>query len=681
MPPQPSSHDHGPRHSGGATTPPGSEQPLITTRADQRGSGANALTAQHEGGSESEFYSPIPRGYQRGFHKYVVVLGTVMSGLGKGIFSSSLAKMLKDKGLVVAPIKMEGYLNIDSGLLNPYRHGEVFVLEDGTECDMDLGTYERLLDQNLSVQNFTTSGRIFKDIIERERRGEYLGRDVQMIPHVTGEVKRKLRELAVRGDGKNPADVVFVEVGGTVGDYENAFYIEALRELAFEEGPNSVCYVALTYVIEPPALGEQKSKAAQLGIKRLMEAGVQPHVIACRASHVCSDKVLQKIAMFSNVPLRRVFSMHDRESIYMIPEELRQDGIDREILSLLNLHDRTDTSQEDEHREQWKQFVRRLTLPRKREVKVGVMGKYADLRDAYASIDKTLEHCSAALGVKVEPMWMDTTTTTDASVGKELEGIDCVIVPGGFGTRGVEGKISVVRHCRENAMPYLGICLGFQVAVIEYARNVLRLEGASSSEFDTQGFKTPYPVISELPEQKKIEGLGGTMRLGGQDVMIVQGTLAHFLYGNRNSVRERFRHRYEVDPDFVAQLEAGGLIFSGRHPTRPIMQVLELARPGASVPHRTPSELLHAEGTADPSAGHATTTHPFFIGAQFHPELTSRPLRPQPMFMGLVAAAVMKKYGPVLDPSEPSTVEVRRWLMPQPSGGPPNRSARPVQQV
>lgn len=681
MPPQPSSHDHGPRHSGGAPTPTGSDQPLITTRADQRGAGANALTAQHEGGSESEFFSPIPRGYQRGFHKYVVVLGTVMSGLGKGIFSSSLAKMLKDKGLVVAPIKMEGYLNIDSGLLNPYRHGEVFVLEDGTECDMDLGTYERLLDQNLNVQNFTTSGRIFKEIIERERRGEYLGRDVQMIPHVTGEVKRKLRELAVRGDGKNPADVVFVEVGGTVGDYENAFYIEALRELAFEEGPNSVCYVALTYVIEPPALGEQKSKAAQLGIKRLMEAGVQPHVIACRASHPCSDKVLQKIAMFSNVPLRRVFSMHDRESIYMIPEELRQDGIDREILSLLSLHDRTDTSQEDEHREQWKQFVRRLTAPRKREVKIGVMGKYADLRDAYASIDKTLEHCSAALGVNVEPQWMDTTTTTDASVGKELEEVDCVIVPGGFGTRGVEGKISVVRYCRENAMPYLGICLGFQVAVIEFARNVLRLEGASSSEFDTQSFKTPYPVISELPEQKKIEGLGGTMRLGGQDVMIVPGTLAHFLYGNRNSVRERFRHRYEVDPDFIAQLEAGGLIFSGRHPTRPIMQVLELAKPGAAVPHRTPSDLMHAEGTADPSAGHAIITHPFFIGAQFHPELTSRPLRPQPMFMGLVAAAVMKKYGPALDPSDPSTAEVKRWLMPQSSGASQVRSARPVQQV
>ena len=686
MPPQPPStsgiNDHTHRDSSSHAPSYRNEQPLITTRSDAGRNdssrsdpsrsdssrsdaarvSANALTTQHEGASESEFFSPIPRGYQRGFHKYVVVLGTVMSGLGKGIFSSSLAKMLKDKGLVVAPIKMEGYLNIDSGLLNPYRHGEVFVLEDGTECDMDLGTYERLLDQNLSAQNFTTSGRIFKEIIERERRGEYLGRDVQMIPHVTGEVKRKLRDLAVRGDGRRPADVVFVEVGGTVGDYENGFYIEALRELAFEEGPNSVCFVALTYIIEPPALGEQKSKAAQLGIKRLMEAGVQPHVIACRASNPCSDKILQKIAMFSNVPLRRVFSLHDRESIYMIPEELRQDGIDREILSLLNLHDRTDTSQEDEHREQWKQFVRRLTIPRTRNVTIGVMGKYSDLRDAYASIDKTLEHCSALLGCKVEARWLDTTATTDANVAKQLEGVDAVIVPGGFGMRGVDGKIAVVRYCRENSIPYLGICLGFQVAVIEFARNVLRLDAASSTEFDSQTFKTPYPVISELPEQKKIEGLGGTMRLGGQDVNIAPGSLAQFLYQGRTVVRERFRHRYEVDPEFIPQLEAAGLIFSGRHPTRPIMQVLELPRPG-SVIHRTPVELLSAEGSADPTLGHPVVAHPFFIGAQFHPELTSRPLRPQPFFAGLVAAALMKKYASSLDLADPSNADVRRWVM------------------
>jgi len=593
--------------------------------------------------ADSEFYSPIPAGYQRGHHRYVIVLGTVMSGLGKGIFASSLAKMLKEKGLVVAPIKMEGYLNIDSGTLNPYRHGEVFVLEDGTECDMDLGTYERLLDQNLSRRNFTTSGQVFSEILERERLGKYLGRDVQMIPHVTGEVKRKLRELAVRGDGTRPADVVFVEVGGTVGDYENGFYIEAMRELAFEEGPGSVCFVALTYIIEPPALGEQKSKAAQLGIKRLMEAGIQPHIIACRASNPCSPKVMQKIAMFSNVPQRRVFSMHDRDSIYTIPDEMRQEGLDREIMSLLNLHDRSNVSHEDKARERWSTFVRKLTTPKARHVTVGLTGKYAHLRDAYASIDKATEHCSAHLGCRVDLRWIESTDISDTNVATELSGLDAVIVPGGFGKRGVEGKISVVRHCRENGLPYLGICLGFQVAVIEFARHVLGLPGANSTEFEPGA---PDAVISELPEQKRIEGLGGSMRLGAQDVLITPGTLAHFLAGGRSQIHERFRHRYEVEPAYVEKLESAGMVFSGRHPTRPIMQVLELRK-------------------ADPGESHAgpRVTHPFFIGAQFHPELTSRPLRPQPLFMGLAAAAIRHKYGwPAEGPPVAADAEVTRWL-------------------
>ncbi|HAQ68139.1 MAG TPA: CTP synthase, partial [Phycisphaerales bacterium] len=286
----------------------------------------------------SEGFSPTPRGYQPGRTKYVVVIGTVMSGLGKGIFSSSLAKLLKDKGLTVAPIKMEGYLNIDSGTLNPYRHGEVFVLEDGLETDMDLGTYERVLNQNLGRLNFVTAGQIYTEILERERRGGYLGRDVQMIPHVTGAVKMRLRQLAMTGNAGKPCDVVFVEVGGTAGDYENGFYIEALRELAFEEGSENCCFVALTYILEPSILGEQKSKAAQLGIKRLMEAGVQPQLIACRAKNPVTDKVMQKIAMFSNVPLPRIFSMHDRASIYTIPDAMREGGLDREILSLLKLH-------------------------------------------------------------------------------------------------------------------------------------------------------------------------------------------------------------------------------------------------------------------------------------------------------------------------------------------------------
>jgi CTP synthase len=609
---------------------------------------SDLLASTADSSTYTEFYSPIPEGYRKGFHKYVIVLGTVMSGLGKGIFASSVAKMLKDKGLCIAPIKMEGYLNIDSGTLNPFRHGEVFVLDDGTECDMDLGTYERMLDQDLTRRNFTTAGQIFRDVLDREREGRYLGRDVQWIPHVTGEVKRKLRELAVYGDGTRPADTIIVEVGGTVGDYENSFYIEALRELAFEEGPGSCCFVALTYVIEPRTLGEQKSKAAQLGIKRLMEAGVQPHIIACRATRPANETVMQKIAMFSNVPLRRVFSMHDRESIYTIPEEMRQEGLDREVLSVLNLHDRVDVRHEDLSRERWTGFVRALTSPRRRQITVGLTGKYAALRDAYASIDKSLEHVGAHLGTEIEIRWIDTTEITQANIGQRLRtgaegGVDCVIVPGGFGRRGVEGKIACVRHCRENGVPYLGICLGFQVAVIEFARTICGLEGASSTEFDAPGARTPHPVISELPEQKKIEGLGGTMRLGAQDVLLTPGSLASLLYGGRTVIRERFRHRYEVDPSFIPALEKAGMVFSGRHPRQPIMQMMELPQSPAS-----------------PGA----PSHPFFIGGQFHPELTGRPLRPQPLFMGLIAAALHQKYGAAAgdDPA------VSRWLRKAPVG-------------
>jgi CTP synthase len=515
-----------------------------------------------------------------------------MSGLGKGIFASSVAKMLKDKGLVVAPIKMEGYLNIDSGTLNPFRHGEVFVLDDGTECDMDLGTYERMLDQDLTRRNFTTSGQIFREVLDREREGRYLGRDVQWIPHVTGEVKRKLRELAAHGDGKR--------TGGCCGRSRWVGLSATMRtgstsrpcgELAFEEGPGSCSFVALTYIIEPKTLGEQKSKAAQLGIKRLMEAGVQPHIIACRASKPVNETVMQKIAMFSNVPLRRVFSMHDRESIYTIPEEMRQEGLDREVLSLLNLHDRVDISHEDRAREKWMAFVRQLRTPRKRQITLGLTGKYAALQDAYASIGKALEHCAAHLSCQIDIRWIDTTDVSDANVAERLAGVDAVIVPGGFGVRGIEGKIACAKYCRENNVPYLGICLGFQVAVMEFARNVCGLADASSTEFDRKDFKTPHAVISELPEQKKIEGLGGTMRLGAQDVTIKPGTLAHFLYG-ATTVRERFRHRYEVDPAYISKLEAGGMVFSGRHPRQPIMQILELPQNGEP----------------------GVVSHPFFIG-------------------------------------------------------------------
>ena len=603
----------------------------------RHGTGAQLLSEAGQSSQESEFFDTMPDGYAPGQHKYVAVFGTVMSGLGKGIFASSLAKLMKDKGLSVAPIKMEGYLNIDSGTLNPYRHGEVFVLDDGMETDMDLGTYERMLDQDLTGDNFVTSGQIFSRVLEKERHGGYLGRDVQMIPHVTGHVKHMLRRLAM----KQRAHVVFVEVGGTAGDYENGFYIEALRELAFEEGPGSVCFVALTYIIEPDALGEQKSKAAQLGLKKLMEAGIQPHIVACRAKNEVAESAMQKIAMFSNVPMRRVFSMHDRASIYTIPEAMRRAGLDREIMTMLALHDRVDQVQEDKARERWSRFNRLLTGKRRYVAKLGITGKYTALRDAYASIDKAIEHASAHLSVDLETQWIDTTELDPAAAITRLEGLNAVIVPGGFGVRGTEGKIACIEYCRRWGLPFLGICLGFQMAVVEYARNVCGLAEAASTEFAQE---TKCAVIDILPQQKQIEGLGGNMRLGGKDVAISPATLAAFLFseeaqatGNESSgftIRRRFRHRYQVDPEFIGQLESKGMVFCGHHPSQRIMQVLEL-------PH-----------------------HPYFIAAQFHPELTSRPLRPAPMFMGLIAAAIRHAY-PQVGREQIS----ERWLpaMPQPA--------------
>jgi len=576
--------------------------------------GDSLLSSIRDHSVDTEFYLPLPGGYKPGTTKYVVVLGTVMSGLGKGIFSSSLAKCLQDKGLRVSPVKLEGYLNIDSGTLNPYRHGEVFVLDDGTECDMDLGTYERALDMDVTSLNFTTSGQIYRRVLERERTGGYLGRDVQMIPHVTGEVKNRLRELAVAAR----ADVVFVEIGGTVGDVENAYYIEAMRQLAFEEGQRSVCFVALTYVLDPPSLGEQKSKAAQLGIRRLMECGIQPHMIACRANKPAARKVREKIALFSNVPPQRVFSMHDCESIYQIPDMLRGAGCDRSVIDWLELEDRADDDAERGARELWMSYVTRLRQA-DRQVTIGITGKYTSVRDAYASIIKAFEHAGVRLGAKVQLKWIDTTELDDQNVPEALKDLHGIVVPGAFGTRGAEGKIACLKHARLTHLPSLGICYGFQMAVIEFARNVCSMDGANSTEIDNE---CKYPVINILPEQKKIEGLGGAMRLGGFDAVVKEGTLAARMFGPQ--ARLRFRHRYEVDPQYVSRFEQQGMIFSGKSPRAEIYNILEL-----------PSDM-----------------HPYFIGTQGHPELTSRPLRPHPMFLGLVHAALKRAYADYDEPLE-----------------------------
>ncbi|MHC4889021.1 MAG: CTP synthase [Planctomycetota bacterium] len=548
----------------------------------------------------------MPAGYKEGKTRYCFVMGTVMSGLGKGIFSSCLAKLMQDKGLKVTPIKLEGYLNIDSGTLNPFRHGEVFVLDDGMECDMDLGTYERMLDQDLSRANFATSGQIFSSILHKERHGDYLGRDVQMIPHVTGEVKLKLRRLAMEAD----ADMVFVEIGGTVGDLENAYFIEAMRELAYEEGPNSCCFVALTYILEPKTLGEQKSKAAQLGIKQLMQCGIQPDIIACRAGNPVSEKVRQKISVYSNVPLEGVISLPDSASIYTIPAMLRDHGLDFKVAKMLKIEDRIDLRNERKAWARWCDFTDKIDAL-KYEITIGITGKYTAVRDSYASIINALEHAGIALDCSVKINWIETTAITNENVAEHLADVDGIIVPGGFGTRGAEGKIACAKYARENNLPYLGICFGLQMAVIEIARNVCGLTEANSTEIEQD---CTEPVIDILPEQKKIEGLGGNMRLGGRDIELKPQTLAWKLFGKTDSVRMRFRHRYEVDPRYIETLEKAGIVFSGKAPSQPIMQILEIP------------------------------SHPYFCGTQAHPCLTSRPLKPQPMFVGLVAAAMQKHY-------------------------------------
>ncbi len=552
---------------------------------------------------ENEFYTPYPPKYQKGKAKFVFVIGTVMSGLGKGIFASSLAKLLQDKGLNVVPLKVEAYLNIDSGTLNPFRHGEVFVLDDGMETDMDLGTYERMLDKNLDKNNFTTSGQLFASILEKERRGEYLGRDIQIIPHVTGEIKNLWRTLAQ----KQNADIVFIEVGGTAGELENMHYIEAARQLAFEEGKRNVCFVALTYVITPRILVEQKSKAAQMGIRRLMELGIQPDIIACRADTEVTEKIRQKIAIYSNVPVSRVVSMHDLESIYLIPEYLRAQRLDSEVIDILGIGDKINVSQDERNRKAWNTYTHKIVNPQHQCV-VGITGKYTTVRDSYASLIKALEHAGTHYSTRVTIQWIETTELTKSNVEEAVNGVNGIIVPGGFGRRGAEGKILCAKYARENNVPYLGLCFGFQIALVDCARHVCRLKDANSTELDAQ---TKHPVIDLLPEQKALESLGGSMRLGGKDVVLVRGTKAHTLYG-KGVIRERFRHRYECNPDYIATFEKHGIVFSGKAPDQPIMQILELKN------------------------------HPFFMATQFHPEFTSRPLTPAPLFCGFIEAILKK---------------------------------------
>ncbi|VVB99534.1 CTP synthase [uncultured archaeon] len=556
--------------------------------------------------SSGEHFSAFPEGYEKGRTKFVIITGSVMSGIGKGIFSSALGKTLQDRNLKVAPIKVEAYLNIDSGTLSPYRHGEVFVLDDGTETDMDLGSYERFLDMELSRDNFTTHGQIYKRIIEKERAGFYQGRDVQYIPHVTGETKMVLRNLAM----KSKADIVLIEIGGTVGDYENLFAMESVRELIYEEGAQNCCFVNLTYILEPHHLGEFKSKAAQIGLRQLMGLGLQPDLIVCRSEHPITRTVKEKISMNANVPIERVFNTYDVGNIYELPLFYREQGVDEAILQVLGMEKKFKVNGSRSLRD----WTEKNILKPEKEVTIGVAGKYTGTSDTYISIVKALEHCSAVLNAKVNVKWIEATDVENGKsrIEEEMQGVDGVIVPGGFGTRGVEGKIACVKYLRENKVPFLGICYGFQMAVIEFCRSICGVKNANTEEVKKDSENN---VICILPEQEEVEGLGGTLRLGGFDIKVKKGTLAYELYGKKDKVRERFRHRFNVNTKFIDLIEKNGMVFSGMAPQKRIMQILEL--PG----------------------------HPFFVGTQYHAEFTSRPLKPNPVYLGFVKAALKKKYG------------------------------------
>lgn len=516
--------------------------------------------------------------------KFIVVTGGVLSGLGKGITTASIGSLFIKKYKVV-PVKCEGYLNVDPGTMNPLEHGEVFVLDDKEEADMDFGHYERFLNINCKAHWNITMGKVYEEVRNKERRGDYLGKTVQMIPHVTNAIKDKWFRIAREED----ADILMIEIGGTIGDIETEMHVEAARQLKRDVGPENVAYVHLTYVPLPKNVNEQKSKPTQQSVSLLRERGIQPDLIVARCEEPVEDKIREKISTFCDVPPEAVISGEDVEDLYEVPSLYRKQGVLDILCKRLGLA----IPEENQKK----------TLTHKdKEITIGICGKYTKLHDSYASISHALQHGGRVMGVKVNMKWLE--TSKEENMEEFMQGVDGVIVPGGFGSRGVEGKIRVIQYCRENQVPFLGICYGMQLAVVEFARNVCGLEKANSTEVDPQ---TKYPIVDLLPEQLHVQYKGASMRLGGHTVHIKSGSLAHNLLGDSEVVR-RFRHRYEVNPKFISVLEEKGLLFSGYTPDHSIMQVMEL--PG----------------------------HPFFIGGQFHPELTSRMDRPDEFFLGLIKA-------------------------------------------
>ncbi len=527
--------------------------------------------------------------------KYVFVTGGVVSALGKGIVAASLGRLLKARGLRVQAQKFDPYLNVDPGTMSPFQHGEVFVTEDGAETDLDLGHYERFVDENLSRNASHSAGAIWDTVLRKERRGEFLGATVQVIPHITNEIKARIK----RGAANEPVDVVISEIGGTVGDIESLPFLEAIRQFRREVGQENVVYLHVTLVPFIEAAGELKTKPTQHSVNELRRIGIHPDVVVCRSRDELSEDIRDKIALFADVDEKAVISCPDVSDVYLVPERLQTEGLDTLVCERLGL----DCPPAD--LAEWRALTDRIA-ERREEVEIALVGKYVKLHDAYLSVHEALKHAGILHGCRVRVRWVDSEHQSYEEAAAELEQVDGVLVPGGFGSRGWEGKIRACQVAREREIPYLGICLGMHVAVSEFARHVCGLEGANSTEMDPE---TPHPVIDLLPEQKEIEDLGGTMRLGAQAVELAEGTRARETYA-APVVHERHRHRYEVNNQYRQQLDDAGLVFSGTFQQGRLVEIVELPE------------------------------HPWFVASQFHPEFKSRPTRPAPLFRDFVGAAL-----------------------------------------
>jgi CTP synthase len=526
--------------------------------------------------------------------KYIFVTGGVVSSLGKGLTAASLGALLEMRGLRVRIQKFDPYLNVDPGTMSPFQHGEVYVLDDGAETDLDLGHYERFTSGKLTRLNNLTSGQIYESVIQKERRGDYLGKTVQVIPHVTNEIKARIHQSG------NGVDVLITEIGGTTGDIEGLPFLEAMRQFALEVGPHEVVFIHVTLVPFLSAAGELKTKPTQQSVAKLREIGIQPHILVCRCDHPLKSELREKLSLLCNVPVKAVIEERNVESsIYELPLMLQKEGLDQLVVEMLGL------SAPPNPRNIWAEILRRIRSPR-HEVTIGVVGKYIELQDAYKSVYESITHAGIANNCKVNIVRLDAEALEARGGMKLIEPLDGILVPGGFGERGIEGKIAAARYAREHRVPYYGLCLGLQIAVIEFSRHVLHLRGANSTEFDPG---TPHPVINIMEEQKKIFDKGATMRLGSYECRLIPGTRAHRAY-RADSVRERHRHRYEVNNDYVGRLQEAGMLVSGRNPRRDLVEIIELR------------------------------DHPWFLAVQFHPEFQSKPSAAHPLFAAFVGAAL-----------------------------------------